>query len=330
MKTKASFSAPLFALILYALLFASGFVKDRLIGAGGNVFLSVIILQILIFILPAIIFCRMKGVGYAVKLNIKLFSPGKLGCVIMSALVLICGSVLIRFAQIYLFGMREFSFSLFDTYLDAGISGEFLFTATAFAVVPALTEEFVYRTILLTEYNEAGFGAVTATLVTSLLSSMMCFSLETLPIRFMAAVMFCVVTYVTGSSIGAFLSHIIFNIYGIFGEKYILKAIVDPSNKIISIFTFTLLFLILAVILLGEFEHILRRAGQSGTPTPSYRLKKAEDGKTPDVAATEAAEGSASSAAVSESTRLGIEAYFSPTFLLCILAFVVAIFGFTR
>ena len=67
MKTKASFSAPLFALILYALLFASGFAKDRLIGAGGNVFLSVIILQILIFIIPSIIFCLMKGAQYSLS-----------------------------------------------------------------------------------------------------------------------------------------------------------------------------------------------------------------------------------------------------------------------
>lgn len=328
MKTKASFSAPLFALILYVLLFASRFAKDQLIGAGGNVYLSVIILQILIFIIPAIVFCRLKGVGYAVKLNIKFFSPSKLGCVIMSGLVLICLSILIRFLQVYLFGMREFHFSLFDAYLSEGSPEEFLFTATAFAVVPALTEEFVYRTILMTEYSEEGFGAVTTALVTSLLSSMMCFSFETLPIRFAAAVMFCTVTYITGSSLAAFLSHIIFNIYGVFGEKYILKAIVDPSNKIISIFTFTLLFLVLAIILFGEFEHILRRAGKSGAPSPAYLLKKDKDGKTPDVAATARAEENEPSATMSEAARLGIEAFFSPTFLLCVLVFVIAIFGF--
>ncbi len=327
MKAKASFSAPLFVLILYAMLFASHFAEGRLIQTGGNLYLSVIILQILIFLLPAIIFCRLKGVGYAVKLNVKLFAPGKFGCVLMSALVLICGSVLIRFAQIYLFEGRDFSFSLYDSYLDRS-SQDFLVTATAFAVVPALTEEFVFRSILLTEYNEEGYGAVTTTVVTSLLSAMLCFDLHTLPIRFFAAVMFCVVTYVTGSSLASLLSHILFNIYGIFGEKYVLNAIADPSNKIVSIFTFTLLFLILTVIFLGETEHILRRMGQTGTPTPSYRLKKTADGKTPDLTATEAREEGAGAASVSESTRLGIEAFFSPTFLLCILAFAIAVFGF--
>ncbi len=328
MKFKASLVAPFFVLVLYGLFFASSFAEDRLVAAGGNLYLSVIILQILLFLLPAILFCRLKGVGYAVKLNVRLFSPGKLGCVLMSALVLICGSVLIRFAQIYLFDMRDFHFSLYDSYLQAGDSQDFLFVVTAFAVVPALTEEFVFRSILLTEYNYGGYGAVTATLITSLMAAMLYGSLELLPIRLMASILFCAVTYVTGSSIAAFLSHIIFNIYGILGEPYILKALVDPSNKIISIFTFALLFLVLTIILLGEFEHIFRRMGQSGSQTPSYRLKKDKDGKTPDVAATEAAEAHIPTSTFSESWRLIIEAVFSPTFLLCILAFAVTVFGF--
>ncbi len=328
MKTKASFSAPLFVLILYGLLIASTFLKDRLIEAGGNLYLSVIILQILVFLLPAIIFCRLKGVGYAVKLNVRLFSPGKLGCVIMSALVLICGSVLIRFVQINVFGLSDFRFSLYDGYLNGESVYEFLFTATTFALMPALTEEFVFRSILLTEYNESGLGAVSTTLIVSLLSAMMYGSMELLPIRLLASILFCLVTYVTGSSLAAFLSHLFFNIYGIFGEKYVLRAIVDPSNRIISLFTFTLLFLVLSIILFGELENIQRRMGKTGVPTPSYRLKKAEDGQTPDVAATEAAEEKTAATSFSESTRLSIEAFFSPTFLLCVLIFAVIVLGF--
>ncbi len=327
MKAKTSFTAPLFVLILYGLIIASRFLKDRLISAGGNVYLSVIILQILVFLIPSIIFCRMKGIGYSVKLNIRLFSPSRFGSIIVTALLMILGSILIRFVQIYVGGLSSFRFSLYDTYLSGDSPYDFLFTATAFALMPALTEEFVFRAILLTEYNEAGFSAVQATLISSLLSSMMYFNLELFPIRLLAALFLCQLTYVTGSSLSAFLSHIIFNIYGIFGEKYILRAIADPSNKIISIFAFTLLFLLVAIILFGEYENILRRMGQTGVPTPSYRLKKAEDGRTPDLSATEAAEAGTESAALSESTRKGIEAFFSPTFLLCILIFVVAIFG---
>ena len=122
MKVKASLSSPFFVLIIYILALASGFLQSKLLESENNIYLSVIILQILIFIIPAIVFCRLKGVGYSMKLNIKLFSPGKLGCVIMSALVLICGSVLIRFAQIYVGGLDAFSFSMFSKSASISLS----------------------------------------------------------------------------------------------------------------------------------------------------------------------------------------------------------------
>ena len=109
MKFKASFTTPLFALCIYGLFLASSLAKEKLVLAGGNGYLSVIILQILLFILPSIIFCRLKGVGYAAKLNLRLFSPTRIGAVIAASLAMIFGSILIRLAQIYLFGMTSFS-----------------------------------------------------------------------------------------------------------------------------------------------------------------------------------------------------------------------------
>ena len=224
MKMKASFAAPFFVLIVYCLALASEIIGDKLLVSEGNVHLSVIILQILIFMIPAIIFSRLKGVGYSMKLNIKLFSPGKLGSIIVSALTLICGSILIRFVEIYLFGVENFGFSMFDKYLNALTSDEFLFTATAFAVVPAITEEFVFRAIVLTEYNEEGYGAVSSSVVSALLSSMLFFSFDKLPIFFLAGIIFSMVTYTTGSSLAAMLCHMIFNFYGIFAENMINSA----------------------------------------------------------------------------------------------------------
>ena len=327
MKPKASFVVPLFVLILYGLLISSRFLQTRIIEAGGNLYLSVIILQILIFLLPAIIFCRLKGVGYSVKLNVRLFSPLKFGAVLITAAVMILATILIRFLQIYVGQMTVFRFALMNSYLGGDSGAEFLYTAMAFAVVPALTEEFVFRGILLTEYNEAGYRAAVATAISALLSSMMYFSLELLPIRLIAGFFLCLLTYATGSSLAAFLCHILFNIYGLFGEQYVLRALSDPTNRIIGLFSFLMLFLLVIVLFFGVYENIFRHMGQIGEPTPSYRLKKTDDGQTPDISATEADEEGTSRAALGESARMGIEALFSPTFLLCILVFVVAIFG---
>lgn len=326
MKMKPSFSTPLFASILYFLVLGAGLFKDKLTGAGGNEYLSVIIVQLLIFIIPTILFCRLKGVGYASRLNVRLIAPAKFGSIIIASLVLIFGSVVIRFAQIYLFKMSAFPVSYFESYIGQNTEYNFLFAAAAFAIIPALTDELVFRGVMLTEYNEGGYGALNATLITSLLSSMLFFSLESFPIRFFSAVILCMLTYATGSSLSAFVAHLAFNIYTVFGEKYIIRTLSDPSNKIISVFTFTLLFLILSVIMFSEFEHILRQMGQSGAPSPSYMLKKSDDGKTPDIAATEASEeDNASKSVMSEKNKLTIEAFFSPSFIACIIIFAVAV-----
>lgn len=331
MKQKATFSTPLFILVIYALLIGAHILEKTLIDSGGNLYLTVIILEILIFIIPSIIFCRLKGMNYSTKLNIKLFSPDKFGITILTSLTAILGSIVIRLLQINFGGMTEFGFSMFETYLSLEEDPVFLFTVMAFSVMPAIAEEFVFRTIVLTEYNEAGLGAVTASIISSLLSSMMFFDLGKLPIFFFAGIMFCALTYATGSSLCSVLCHILFSIYGIFGEKYVVSALLNPPNKIIGVFTFTLLFLVIAAITFGEYEHVLKKMGYSGAPSPSYKLKKSDDGTTPDISATEAEEeGLADPDTISAKTGLSIEAFFSPTFLLCLLVFAIAIFGLFR
>ena len=327
MKFKASFTAPLFCLVIYALFFSLTFFEKPFAQSGGNDYLLVIIIQLLIFILPAIIFCRLKGVGYSAKLNIKLFSPSKLGAIISSSLALIFGTIVIRFIQIYYFNITDFSYSPFQKYIGADTEYYFLFSAMAFAVMPAITEEFIFRSVILTEYNEGGYGAFNAVILSSFLCSFMFFSPQSFAVRFLCSVVFALLTYATGSSVCALVSHLIFGIYAVFGEKYILRALSDPSNKIISIFTFTMLFLILTFITFGEFEHCLRQTGKTGTPSPSYLLKKTDDGKTPDISLTEKSQHT-SSKALSDKAKMTIEAFFSPTFLISILVYLISLFGF--
>lgn len=325
---KASFTVPLFAIVIYVFMFCTNAFSDKLMGTGGNDYLSVIILQLLIFILPSIIFCRLKGVGYTTKLNVRLFSPAKITAIIASALVLIFGSIIIRFVQIYVFDMSSFMFSPFARFVSKETEYNFLYSATAFAIIPALTEELVFRTIMLTEFNQGGYGAVNAVTITSVLSAFLFFTPESFPIRLLCAIVFSMLTYATGSSLTALISHLIFSIYSVFGERYVIRALRDPSNKVISIFTFAMLFLVILIVFFGELEHSLRQTGKAGTPSPSYLLKKTNDGKTPDIASSEKVESGKSKEAISDRSKKTLEALFSPTFLICIIIYVISLFGF--
>ena len=326
MKKNATITAPLLVLIVLGLFVGSKFAEQRIIEAGGNMYLTVIIIQILIFILPAVIFCRLKGVGYAGKMNMRIFSPAKIGICILSCLFLICGTALIRMAQVYLFGYEEIRYTLFPAYMERVGDLELLFGALAFAIFPAICEEFIFRSILLTEYNNEGYNGMNASIASVILFGAMSGSLEILPIYLLVGIVCCMITYATGSSLTAFLVRMAFNAYMMFGEKYIFNAIVNPANLEIALFTFGFLFLGIGALTFSGYEKTLTVSAFNGTPTPSYLLKKDEN-DTPDLAATETDEAGVRYGGLSKNVRDFIEILFSPTFLLCILLFVVMLFG---
>ena len=314
MKLKPSFSAPLLVLFIYIALIALDFIDYGSMEKDG-VYLSLIVLQLLIFIIPGIIFCRLRGVGYSLKLNIKPFAPGKLGFILLCAMTLACGTMIIRFAQVYAAGITDFTFTLYDTYLPEDMKdvGSILYVVITFAAIPAICEEFVFRGIMLTEYNEGGFGAVTSAVITSIMFAMLHFSLERLPMYFFGGIILAFAVYTTGSVLASMIIHFLYNLYGLFAEGYILTVIRNPENTFFFIFMVSVLFLMFMIMTVGEAERINYRNAVNGAETPKYIQKRQQTD---------------SGAMSLQRLKLLAEAFFSPSFLLCILVFVIITFGF--
>ncbi|MBO4770830.1 MAG: CPBP family intramembrane metalloprotease [Clostridia bacterium] len=327
MKKNASIITPLFTLIVFGMLVASKFAESYILQTGGNAYLTVIILNVLIFIIPTLIFCRIKGVGYSKKMNIGLFAPSQFGAILLSTLFLICGSALIRYAQVYLLGLTTVRYSIFNSYINAMPSASMLPLAMAFAVVPAISEELVFRTIVLTEYNYGGYGAVPASIGSVVLSSILCLDLEILPIYVMLGIVCCMITYATGSSLTAVIVHVLFNCYEIFGEKYVFNAVSNPANRVTSVFAIGALFLIFSALMFADFERILKVSSVNGTPVPAYVSGEETDAEQESVG-DEAPGDVVGHGGISRSFSGFIEIMFSPTMLISVLIFLIMIFGF--
>ncbi|MBQ0101597.1 MAG: CPBP family intramembrane metalloprotease [Firmicutes bacterium] len=326
MKKNPTLTTPLLVFIIFLLMLAAKLGEKKIIATGGNVYLSAIIVQVLIFIIPAAVFCRINGIDYLAHSNIKLFPPSEFGAVVVTALTAALGTTLIRYGQIYLFGLKSPTGTLFPAYLGANIeTDQMLPAAMAFALIPAICEELVFRVITLTEYNGSGLNAVSASFASVLMSAMLPMSFELIPIYIFSGICYCALTYVTRSALTAFISHILLNAYLIFGEKYVFNALSNPANKFTSLFTILVLFLISAAFMFAEFERIMNLSATNGTPTPSYLLVKTDD-STPDVSASEYSEN-IRRGGVSDNFRNCVEIFFSPTMLLCILIFVISMFG---
>ena len=316
MKHKASLTTPLFVLVIYILLYACRFLDVTQLGTGSRFYLSVIALQMILFMIPGFFFCRIKKIGHEFPLNIRLFAPGDVGFVILSVASLIAVSTLIRCGQYYLLQTSDFSTMLFAGLppIKGGSVSDSLYLMLAYALVPAVAEEFVFRTAVLVSYQESGCGTMTALLASTLLFTMMHFSLSSFPVVFLGGLVFGMVTYTTRSVLSAMIAHFLYNLYELFGAPYIMALIKKPENIVFFLFALITLLLLFSILTCSEAERIHRRDASIGLDTPRYVTVRAEQGRD----------------GASERLKSAIEVFLSPTFLLCVFVFIVIALGFVR
>lgn len=299
MRIKNSFFAPLLVLAIYILLFASGFISTELLQYKDNIYLSLIVIQLVIFILPAIFYCRIKGEGYFKRLRLLPFSPSKIPFLVTSLLVLFFGSALIKLG-LYHLGVGGNSFSLYNTYyLPASMSiQDILYILLTFALLPAITEEFIFRSILLAEYEENGIFC--AVLMSSLSFAMLHFDFSEFPIYLFGGVIFALTAIITRSVFASIIIHTANNILGMFLGDFLTRFIEQPQSEVFYTFSLIILFMLSLFIFLSGAERIYYIYGINGIDSPpDYELEESKP-------------------------KLLFEALVAPTFLFCVLVYFVA------
>ncbi len=277
MKLKALNAAPTLAAVIYVLLLLSGLYSGN--DTETDPYLTVIIIELLIFALPALFFCRLRGKNYSKKIRFRLFEPGTIPFILIAALTLMLASCAVKLG---IYAIFDYSLDVTSIYkspvqvTDPGTS--VLFTALAFAVFPAVTEELVFRGIILSEYEVC--GTLPAIFYSSLLFAMLHFDLKLIFVYFVSGVILAFTAYVCRSVIAPMAAHIINNIFSIFFEDYIWNSILQPRNIVIFSFVIITLLLVMLMLLFGEAGRIYKNYGNYGADS-SYRVKKRD--RTPAV-----------------------------------------------
>lgn len=304
----AVFTAPLLTLSIYILLILSRFIDTETLKYRDNIYLSIIILQLVIFMLPALFFCKLKGTGYSLRLNLRLFPPTRIWFIVLSALTLLTGSAVIRLAELAYTGTVE-SFTLYDRFIPLATMSvsNIIYVLITFAALPAITEEFVFRSIIITEYEESGYGGFCAALLSALLFAMLHSSISQFPVYLLGGIVFAAVVIVTRSVFAAMAVHFLNNLYQLFLEPYIFSLIKHPQNMVFLAFTCVLLFLVCLTLTLGQIEKVYYIYGVTGRETPAWVKKRK---KSP--------------------ARATLEALVSPTLLMCVLVFVIVTLGISE
>ncbi len=206
-------------LATYVLLLLTKIIDVTLINRENEYF-SVVVLQMMIFLLPGAVWAMFSGEKYISRLRLKPPHIRALPLVIFATLTMISGGVLLSmlFGKL---GASFQSFTLYDTFIskDNGTVPVKLYLTLAYALLPAVCEEFVYRGILCCEYEHG--GVLRAVVLSSVFFGMLHFDLVNLPIYIFAGAILALTMYATRSLFGSVICHFLYNLFGLFGQPYI-------------------------------------------------------------------------------------------------------------
>lgn len=252
----------------YILLLLSKLIDVTIINRD-NEYLSVVILQMMIFLIPAAVWCRFSGEKYVRRLRLAPIGATSIPLIIAASVLMISGGVLISLLFGGLEALSE-NFSLYGTFIskDDGTAPVKLYLILAYAALPAICEEFLFRGILCHEYDRG--GALRPILISSLFFGMLHFDIRNLPVYIFSGVILAMTMYATRSLFASVITHFLYNIFGLFGQPYMNTFYNITSSTKLFVFIFVMLFLASAAIFCSQASRLYKKYFISARPA-NYR-----------------------------------------------------------
>ena len=243
-------------LTIYCLLLLARLI-DASILTRDNEYFAVVVLQMMIFLIPAFAYIRWRGDALRTNLRLRLFRADHILIILGASLALMSGGILLQLAM----GGAQAgggSFTLYDTFISKndGTAGNAAYLILAYAALPAFCEELVFRGILCAEYER--HGAVCATLFSMLLFNILHFDLRHAPIYLFSGLVLCAVLYATRSLFAAIAVHFCYNLFGLFGVPYVTAVYASMGQVWLLLFVLIVLLLFGAAVFCGEAARLYR------------------------------------------------------------------------
>ena len=246
--------APLLLVLCnFVLLLLSRLVDASLLDRNSE-FVGIILIQVLIFIIPAILYCKLRGESFAERIRLRTPRLSHIPFLLYLLVLMISGSLL---TSILTGGIRslEGSFTLYDTFVArTSTPAQTAYAILAYALLPAVGEELTYRSILCSEYEKRGVGV--SIIASALLFAMLHFSFAHFLTYFVLGILLACAMYTTRSFLAPILLHVCYNIFCLFGQPYLSAFYVNAGSNEIFIFCVVVLFLLFAAFSAGEARKI--------------------------------------------------------------------------
>ncbi len=247
-------TAPLLVLGIFVLLLVSRFIDTTLL-TRENEYVAVIVLQLVIFLLPAAFYIKALGLDFG-RFRISAFGPGHLLLLISAIISLTAGTILIEY---YTVGGAPLdrNYDLWGVFIskNEGTVSSAIYLILAYAALPAICEEFVFRGLLISEYEKRGSTA--ALLLSSLFFALLHFDIERFPVYFFAGLILAMTLYASRSLAAAIAVHFCHNMIGIFGSPY-MQTLAELGGDKLFMTLLTAIFLLFTGIFASEAARLYK------------------------------------------------------------------------
>ncbi|MBQ7378182.1 MAG: 5-formyltetrahydrofolate cyclo-ligase [Clostridia bacterium] len=242
-------------LAIFVLLLLSRLI-DALLIDHDNEYLVVVLLQILIFVIPGYLFFRFRGKEYARRMRLKAPRPDHIFLIASAAGALITGCFLL---SVLMGNLSEGqSFVLYDTFTSRhdGTMAGMLYLVLGYAILPAVCEELIFRSMLCAEFE--GRGVACAIAVSSVLFSMLHFNLLAMPVYLFAGVVLALTMYATRSVFCTMIVHFLYNLFCLFGQSAFADFYVTQSATTLFLILMIAALLLCLAVFCGECSRLYR------------------------------------------------------------------------
>ncbi len=265
---------PLLVLCNFLLLLLSRLIDARLLDRDSE-YVGVILIQVLIFIIPAVLYCKLRDEKFIDRIRLRPIRPAHIPFVLYLLVVMIAGSLL---TSILTGGIRslEGSFTLYNTFVaHTETPTETVFAILAYALLPAVGEELTYRSILCSEYESRGVGVAIG--ASALFFAMLHFSFAHFLTYLLLGALLAGAMYATRSFLAPILLHFAYNVFCLFGQPYLSAFYVNAGSNEIFIFCLIVIFLLFSAFAAGEARkiyHVLAKKNVSSSYTTALPIRR--------------------------------------------------------
>lgn len=274
MNTRNHIYTPILVAVILVLILLSKLI-DASVLDRENEYVAVMLLECIIFAIPCIIFSRFFVQQPVNTLKISVFGAGMIPLAALGAVILISGGLLYGILSASINITSPSAFTLYEVFTAKKTDsvGGGIYLAFAYALIPSVFEEFVFRGVVCTKYEK--LSPIYSVLMSSLMFGFIHFDLRMLPFHIFAGIILSVSMYASHSIFIPITIHFLYNLFFVFFPTYI--SAVYSSDSRFFIFVCGMIFFIALAFFCAECRSIYKKRAES-EPVDSYPMKKQGSG----------------------------------------------------